>query len=368
MRATRAFMLMFADELPATSGIDRRTCMKPGLCVLIIVLSWPRWLAAAGPGDPPEAGEARSEDSAPDRAQRGISESLNGAAQWVDSFFDDGRYISEDASTKLRLRQSLFLEYGDGVENQTRVSLSIRVPHTQKRLRLFVGSEDETGKTPDTLFNRVETSEDTSAAGVQFFARATRTQNLSLTTGVKLDSQEVFAGPRYRQTVPLDDWLFRFTQRVRWYTRKGWEATTRFDFEHLFRPTLFFRQTVEGRWREEDEGYQYEIRPSLVQQLHSGKAIEYQWNTLFQTRPNHSLESSVVLLRYRRNFLRPWLFYEINPQVAVRNDEDFDPKLGITFQVEVVFGGKDFLKRRKAKTTPPPAEDSWLEAPGDCPA
>lgn len=339
--------------------------MKPGLCLLTLVLSWPGWLIAAGIDDPPATGGAPAEEYAADRVQESISESINGAAQWIDSFFDNDRYIAEDASTKLRLRQSLFLEYGESAENQTRVNLSIRVPHTQKRLRLFVGSEDDTNKTPDTLFNRVDNSDDTSAAGVQFFAKSTARQNLSLTAGIKLDSQEVFVGPRYRYTVERGDWLGRFTQRLRWYTSMGWEATTRFDFDHLLSPRLFFRQTIDGRWREEDPGYQYEIRPTLIQKLHSGKAIEYQWNNLFKTSPNHSLDSSTLLLRYRRNFLRPWLFYEIDPQVAMRNDEDFDPKLGITFQVEIVFGGKDLLNRRSKKSAPPPTENNLLEAPTD---
>jgi len=341
--------------------------MKTEQCLLIVVLSWSGCVAAAGTGNPSEPVAEPAESMAADRMQQNISASINGAARWVDSFFDDERYIAEDASSKLRLREAVFLEQGDNPEFKTRVSLSLKVPRTQKRLRLFIGSEDETSKAPDTLFNRVETQDEETAAGVQFFAKATTKQNLSLITGVKLDSLEAFIGPRYRRTVALDDWLFRFTQRVRWFTSMGWEATTRFDFEHLLNDQLFFRQTIDGRWREEDNGYQYEIRPTLVQKLHSGKAIEYQWNTLFKTSPHHRLDSSVFLLRYRRNFLRPWLFYEINPQVAARNDEDFDPKLGITFQIEVVFGGKDFRKKRKAEDAPPAAPDGGSEIPDDAP-
>jgi hypothetical protein len=359
---------MPAHAVAATPLFDRRIPMKTGRRLLIIALSWPCWPAAAGPDDPAGvAADTGSEAYAADRVQQSISQGINSAAQWVDSFFDDERYIAEDATTKLRLRQSLFLEHGESPEHKTQVGLSIKVPRTKKRLRLFVGSEEESTKTPDTLFNRVESRDEQSAAGVQFFAKSTTRQNLSLTTGVKFDSQELFVGPRYRLNVDLKDWLFRVTQRVRWFTSNGWEATTRLDFEHLLSDTLFFRHTVDGRWREEDEGYQYEIRPSLIQQLHSRKAIEYQWNTLFKTRPNHRLEISVLRMRYRRNFFRPWLFYEINPQLAVRNDEDFKPKLGVTFQIEIVFGGKDFRKRRKAKRSPPPAPDSRLEAPEDNP-
>ena len=332
--------------------------MKTAQYLLIVLASLPRWVAAneldlsGSDANPP------GDYNPADRIQRSISENINGAAQWIDSFFDDDRFIAEDATTKLRLGESVFLEHGDSLEYKTKVSLSFKIPKTKKRLRVFVASEDDTNKTPDALFNRVEDSEETSAAGVQYFAKTSKKRNLSLTTGIKLDSREFFIGPRYRRTFKFDTWNLRFTQRLRWLSKKGWEATTRFDYERLLGEKLFFRHTVEGRWRDEDEGYQYEIRPSLVQQLRSKKPIEYQWNNLFKTSPNHRLDSSVLLVRYRRNLKRKWLFYEINPQIAFRNDEDFEPKAGITFQIEVVFGGKDFLKRRDKK----PSGTSRLEA------
>lgn len=323
--------------------------MKTRMYLLVVIVSLCRCALASGFESAGDTQNRATEYHTVDRVQRGISENINSAAQWIDSFFDDERFVAEDATTKLRLRESVFLEHDEGAEYKTKVSLSIDIPKTKNRLRVFIASEDDANKTPDTLFNRVDSSEDTSAIGAQYFAKASKKRNLSLTTGIALDSVEFFIGPRFRRTFKFDSWNLNFTQRVRWFSNKGWEATTRLDYERLLSKKLFFRHTVDGRWREKDEGYRYEIRPSLIQQLHSKKAIEYQWNTLFKTKPNHRLESSVVRVRYRRNFWRKWLFYEMNPQIAFRNDEDFSPKAGITFQIEVVFGGKEFLKRRKDK-------------------
>jgi hypothetical protein len=321
--------------------------MKIRSFALLVMLSLTSCAAADEPGVSEKTAVPVTDQTAADRVQRGISRSINGAAQWIDSFFDDERHIAEDATTKLRFGQSLFLEHGESAENKTKVNLSIDIPRTKKRLRVFVAGEDDTNKTPDTLFNRVDTSEDSSLAGVQVFAKDSDKKNLSLTTGIKLESTEFFIGPRYRHNFRLgEDWQLRFTQRLRWFSSKGWEATTRFDFERLLGKHLFFRHTLDGRWREEDEGYRYEIRPTIIQKIKRNRAIEYQWNSLFETSPNHSLEGTSLRVRYRRNFLRKWLFYEINPQLAFRNDEDFDPKAGITFQLEVVFGGKEFLQRR----------------------
>lgn len=325
--------------------------MKTGRYLLIVFASLTQWAAATEIEHAGSDDYRADEPNTADLVQRSISKNINNAARWIDSFFDTDQFIAEDATTKLRLSQSVFLEHDESPEHKTRVNLSIDIPKTKKRLRVFIASEDDTNKTPDTLFNRVESSDESSAAGVQYFSKASQKRNLSLTAGIKLDSIEFFIGPRYRHTFKFNTWNLRFTQRLRRFSSKGWEATTRFDYERLLDKDLFFRHTVDGRWREEDEGYRYEIRPSLIQRLHSKKAVEYQWNTLFKTRPNHRLDSSVFLIRYRRNFKRKWLFYEINPQIASRNDEDFEPKAGITFRVEVVFGGKDFLQRRKGKPT-----------------
>jgi hypothetical protein len=67
----------------------------------------------------------------------------------------------------------------------------------------------------------------------------------------------------------------------------------------------------------------------------------------------------VLRIRYRQNFLRKWLFYEMNPQIAMRNDEHFKPKPGIVLRIDVVFGGKRYYRKRS------PSELMGGDAGGD---
>lgn len=315
-------------------------CLRAAACLLAVVDLLPGALAAAEPAD---SEVEQAEAYAADVYQRKVSENINSAARWVDSFFDDERYTAEDATTKLRFGQSVFSEYGAGLEFKTRVNLSVDVPRTENRLRLFVGRDEDENLSPGTLENSADDRNDGgSAAGVQFFARASDRQNLSMVAGIKVSSADLFAGPRYRYTLRYHDWQARFTQGLRWYTGRGWESRTRLDFERIVWEQLFFRQTFDGRWREEDPGYQYESRTSLVQPLKRRKAVEYQWVNQFSTHPHQRLDSTTLRIRYRQKFLRKWLFYEMNPQLAMRNDESFKPKAGIVLRIEAVFGGKDF--------------------------
>jgi hypothetical protein len=336
-QAAVALLSSLSPYIYTTLPCVRTDFLKKAFYLLTMCLCLPGRLPAAEPADDAATG---FNEATVDLVQHSVSENINQAAQWVDSFFDDERYIAEDATTKLRFGQSVFLEYGNNPEFKTRLNLSVDVPRTENRLRLFVGGDDESNNSSVTPTGIDSQNRDGSAAGVQFFAKASDRQNLSLVAGVKVSSTELFTGPRYRRTFKYHDWQLVFTEGVRWYTSRGWESRTRFDYERLLDQRLFFRQTLQGRWREEDAGYQYEFISSIAQPIHHRKAVVYQWATLFETHPHQRLASTVVRMRYRQNFWRKWLFYEMNPQLAMRNDEHFKPKAGIVLSLEVVFGGK----------------------------
>ena len=310
--------------------------------LLVIVMAACPAAAAQADNAPPRD----NEQTIIDTTHETLSDGLNSVARLVDSFFDDERYIAEDAATRLRITQLAFLEQGESIEYKTRGSLSFSVPRLKNRLRLFVAGEEANEKiSEESLVRSPDEDRDEGAVGLQYFTKATDKKNISLTAGVKLESRELFIGPRYRRTFDFDTWQLRFVQRLRWFTDKGWEATTRLDYERLINNKLFFRHTVDGRWREEDDGYRYSITPALTQKLTRKKALEYQLNSQFETRPNHRLDRVEAKIRLRQRIYRHWLFLETNPQIAFANDDDFDPTPGISVLLEVVFGGKDRNKK-----------------------
>jgi hypothetical protein len=295
-----------------------------------------------------------------DRAQDAMSDSVNEAARWFDAFFGDERYVSEEAYSRIRLTPSAFFEEGEAPDYKFRVNAKVKVPRLSKRLRVVVAdtSEDEEAVlTPETFPEARQTENDATAIGLQYFLRTKRKLNTSVTAGIKIGSGHVvdfFAGPRLRKTWPFEVWQIRFTERVRWYTDIGWESRTRFDFERLFDADLFFRTTADLRWREEDyndDGFRLEAGPTLTQRLGRKAAIDYQWNNVFKTKPSVRLDETTLRARYRQRIWRKWLFFEINPQLAFRNDDDFRYTPGIELRLEASFGGLEELreKRRRAR-------------------
>lgn len=297
-----------------------------------------------------------------DRAQDAMSDSVNEAAQWFDAFFGDERYVSEEAYSRIRLTPSAFFEEGEAPDYKFRVNAKVKVPRLSKRLRLVIAdtSEDEEAVlTPETFPAARQAENDATAIGLQYFLRTREKLNASMSAGIKIGSGHIvdfFAGPRLRKTWPFEVWQIRFTERVRWYTDIGWESRTRFDFERLFDDDLFFRGITDLRWREEDydhEGFRLEAGPTLTQRLNRKAAIDYQWNNVFTTRPNVRLDETAVRARYRQRIWRKWLFFEVNPQVAFRNDDDFRYTPGIEFRLEASFGGLEEIRERRRRSNEP---------------
>ena len=274
-----------------------------------------------------------------DHAQLAISNSINGFAHWVDAFFDDDRMLAEEASTRLRIGQAVILQEGESIRLKTRVNVKINIPRFKNRVNLFLsGNEDEANDALSADSSQSIHNEKNTSFGLQYFARRSRKKNFSLTTGIKLDSLEYFFGPRYRRTSVFDEWQTRFTQQIRWFSKKGWQATTSFDQERFITDRAFFRNTLEGRWREKKSDYRIQLNPAVVFRLADKKALQYQLSNEFMAGPEYRLETSVFSIRLRQQYLRDWLFVELQPQLLFSHENGFDPTPGFVIRFEVIFG------------------------------
>ena len=285
-----------------------------------------------------------------DDFQELISEKLRVSADWLDSFFREERAEIEENQTTLKLRFSSFFEEGEGVDFNTRVRMRLVLPELEDKLHIeIIGERDPDTDTAKKYNKRIEQSGEIDEESdknlnlaLRYFIKTARENNLSFKLGARLNdlTPVVYGGPRYSASKNFDPWLLRFTQDVKWITDEGWESKTRLDFERSLTEDLFFRTSTAGYWYQDEDGYFYNVNLSLYQILDVDRALEYSWNNFFETQPNHTLCEVLLHIEYRMRFWRKWLFFEIRPQIAFREEDDFKPTAGITFALEAVFGKK----------------------------
>ncbi len=296
-----------------------------------------------------EVEEEVEEESIVDEAHENISKGVLATANWLDAFFDDSRFQLETNKSRIKTSFTTLLEKGEGIEFKAKAKLRLALPRFKNKLHLLVLAEPDDEITTGSN-NRIERrfrsqtptrDQDSFATALQYFMKETPLSNLSLLTGFKIraNTPAAFFGPRYRHIIELNSWTARFTQSLRWFTDEGLESRTRIDFEKPFlQDKLFFRTTAQGEWSEDEDGYFYDLKFLVFQPVSEKQSLSYEWNNLFQTRPNNRLEEINLGVRYRQRFWRKWLFYEVGPQYSFPQEKDYDFVPGIMFKLDVILG------------------------------
>ena len=283
-----------------------------------------------------------------DEVHSAISKYILTSARWLDSFFGDKRFEAEENRTRVKVRLSSFYDADDGADFGGGASLRLVLPQLKNRWHVvFSGTsgdedyEDARDSTGNARREFVKAEEKNFTLALQYFAKTTARNNVKIESGLRWRDNEpvFFAGPRYRWYKEISDpWAVRFTQRVRWYTDEGWYVKSIFDLERPVSEKFFFRSTASGKWEEEEEGYAYTFGLRLFQALSPGKALEYEVNSNFETRPVNVLDEANLRIRYRQRIWRDWLTLEIAPQLSFPRDEDYEITPGILVQLEADFG------------------------------
>lgn len=323
---------------------------------------------SSGTATPPQSGQAAPEQpqgAAPpeeptvaDTIHAGISKGILASATWLDSFFYDPRYAAEENRTRTIVRFEAFDEEDARVSFKTRVQIKLVLPQLKNKAHLVLaGDPDEQTEEQTaagvTTVSRPEQSTDRSlSSSLGYFFKSDEKRNISARMGVRYRHGHIvtFVRPHYRVLYKLEPWSLRFTQEVPYWTDVGWEALTAVDLEREFTNKLFFRSSLVGHWYDDIHGYFYSTVFSLVQPLSPRRALHYDLNIDFRTRPVHVLQETEFSARYRRLseikfsvryrqlLWKDWLYVDIAPQMRFPRNRGFDLVPGILFRIEMFFG------------------------------
>ena len=226
-------------------------------------------------------------------------------ALWFDNFFANDRIFEEGvAGTYIRWRNEFTFDEEEGFKFKTALNASVELPVAEKKLRLtFDDDVDEDlrdiapGQGEDT----------TNTLGLQLdLAQNDRSKfNVSVSLSPKIRF-------RYRYTYPvLDTLILRYTQEIQRKKQIN-SALSRIDVEKLFAREFLFRSTTEGNLSEEFDGVDWLQAFVLYQRINHKTSISYESSASGMTEPVVQAVNYRLGLRFRKNFHREWLFYEIS--------------------------------------------------------
>jgi len=260
-------------------------------------------------------------------------------ALWFDNFFASDRVFREGAAgTYIRWRNEFSYDEEEAAKFNVDLSFSVELPGLQNRLRLTFENDDEALRdvTPGAKQNT------TNSLGLQLdVAKNTRSKfNISVSFSPRIRL-------RYRYTYPVFSTVtLRLTQEVQREKAVN-SSRTLFDFEKLFENQLFFRSSTEGKLSEEYDGVSWLQAFVLYHRVDKKASLSYEASANGVTQPRSLTLNYRLGARFRKNFHRRWLFYEIAPEMSwpltldARGQQivkDRRSKWLVFFRLEVHFG------------------------------
>lgn len=273
---------------------------------------------------------------------------------YLDDFFGKANSDKElHTSYLLRWRNSLRLQQGSGLNFGSTLRANIELSKINERLKLSISGEDKSDQFAPSL------PEDPGNPGFDRTFRSARIVNTELRyqlirspatdfflgAGVDLVlPPQVFARARFQQTAQLSQVsLLRFAETFFAKTPYGVGETTELSLERSLNPKTVLRWASSATLSQEIGALEWGSELSLLHELSSRSAVTLIGGIYGNTSFDDWVNNYRILLRYRRNFLRSWLFYELEPQVTWprSSDGNFPVNYAFTVRLEIVFQGEE---------------------------
>ena len=268
------------------------------------------------------------------------SRKANEMTQWVDNFFGNDERDLEQAESRLRLRT--IYNWDERLENEVKFRLGgkVSLPQISKRLDLVFRGEDMDDFSDDGV---EDPSEDRIGLQLQVGPRdEIRKHRFDITVGFGGSGPK--PGVKYRyQDAWARDVNFRFTQRFTYDLGDGGYGSSRFVIDKALRERELLRAYTRFLYGEKTDGTEWSTSLSYARgwQGDSGR-VGATWlyaGADGQTEPYDFVKNYRVGARFRRQAIRDFLFWEIEPSYNWRVDEPYFDREGawrVEFRVELL--------------------------------
>jgi hypothetical protein len=273
-----------------------------------------------------------------DIMHQNIALSVNNSALWFDDFFALEHFShNEKAKGEARIRLGWEPRSRDFREFETRFKLRLKLPNFKNRADLVLSDYDD--EQPD---NRVRSSGNENFNEQNRFSLALRWKHnpqsgLSHRVGVGRRLQ-AFVKSRYRDSQSLSaKTTLRWQTSAYFYTSDGLGTDFSWQLDYNPAESSIFRFNNHFYYRDRSNDWLWQHSWQKLTQIDEKNALIAGVYIEGLSQPNYRLEEYLVSVRWRKNVLRDWLFYEVEPFILWRRDEGFSGSYGIALRLEGFF-------------------------------
>lgn len=280
-----------------------------------------------------------------DKAHLQLSDSVCDQAVWFDNFFSPDPLNSEIATSlvKVKLRQRWHEK--KGLRAEPKISAYLNLPNTKRRLKLYIESQFSRldGDSIDNEPLLSPSDEKGTAAAVRWFPWERQAWDLALDAGARFDGgPDPFTRVIARFSYPMGTHsVAKLSQELLVELQDSWSETSRFSIDH-YKGQQGYRWYNRAKYGDQTNGLEWDVYLGTVTQLDERSTLSFYVELQGATDDplgTHS-ENRKLGLHYRHSFFRPWLFYELEPQLTWPREYGYNFTPVFLFNLEIQLGRK----------------------------
>jgi len=287
-----------------------------------------------------------------DRVHALVQDKTCEPAVWFDNFFGTDHVLLDlRPGTFIILRNSARLTEGFDVTYATDFYLTLDLPKWERLLRkarLYIESGSDADKYTFQPGHPVqpgidrETGVSQPVVGVRVDPYIRPQALVSIDSGIKINMHpDAFIRMRYQYSKAFGEvYLIRFSEIAMWQAVEHFSNTSQLDFERKINSFTLVRWGNSVTYTEDTPGVAWNTGISFFTQLTPRSAISLDTSMWGVNDPGWTIQNYRVGSLYRLNFYRPWLFFEIAPEVTWPKDESGhrESTYALMSTIEIQFG------------------------------
>ena len=313
-----------------------------------------------------QSGEDPEEDSAIDRGHASIERGFLDFVDAVDRFFVDENYEETTRESFLLLAPGIRIREGPNLSFKPRLRASFALPNTKRRLGLVIAGESDDD---DRLEGGGRDDEGNSLnVGLRAALFDDPRTKLRLSAGSKFRPQpDPFVRLLLMRIAFVGDLIVRPSVAPFWELDDGFGERTRLDLDYAVTRYSLMRLRNDAEYSQSTDGVEFTSSLFYFFTLRERSGWRLRLRTRWQTRPVTAVTEYKASARYRWSMLRKWLFFEVEPGVRFRREDDWNAEPEVILRIEFAFGAlrkKRYVPtmiQREPAPQPPPSTQSGSE-------
>lgn len=276
-----------------------------------------------------------------DRLHDNVSGSVNDTALWLDDFFADENFsINDDPKGGARILLGWEPRTRDFAEFDTKVRLKFKLPNLKNQVDLvFSDFDEELERAPvKAAQNEILANQNRFNLALRWTGKKSKDSVWSHRIGIGRKAQP-FARTRFASRGEISA-----TQRYRvevsgyFYSSDGFGSQLGMQLEQDISRSSVARLDNNFFFRDESNDWLWQHNLYNMKQISDKSALITGIYLEGLSQPNYRIEEYLVSARWRKNAVREWLYFEVEPFVLWRRDENFSASYGVALRVEGFFG------------------------------